>query len=72
MEQDTIRNEPLLELHGQLVAERDQLTAAYNENRNVLQQIREELANREAAQQQILGSIRTLNKLIGPEETNGA
>ncbi len=55
------------DLRGTLIARRDQLTAAFQENAQTLQQIERELEQRRAAQHQMFGSIKTLNDILEPQ-----
>lgn len=62
---------PATDLRGQLAAKREQITAAFQENAGVIQQIERELESRRAAQHQLFGSIKTLDEILGPTEATG-
>ena len=58
-------------LRDQMMAKREQLTAAFQENAGVIQQMERELESRRAAQHQLFGSIKTLDEILGPAEAAG-
>lgn len=57
--------------NGALIARRDQLQAAVNENRNIIRQLEEELATRRAMEQRMIGQLQAYAEILGPKPNGG-